>query len=70
MFGHDWSGGVTTWFLVSLVLGLWAVFNILQNHRTGPFGKALWSVFVMFVPTLGFIIWLIFGPKATKDKIG
>jgi hypothetical protein len=46
------------------------VINILQNERTGPFGKAVWSVLVMFVPFFGFVAWLLFGPKATKNRIG
>jgi Phospholipase_D-nuclease N-terminal len=65
MFGREWDG-VTFGFLFALVLGLWAVFNILQNDRTGPLGKSLWSVVVLFVPFMGFLAWLIFGPKATK----
>eukprot|EP01038_Epipyxis_sp_PR26KG_P013880 gene13880-18613_t len=40
------------------------------NERTGPFGKAVWSVLVMFVPFFGFVAWLLFGPKATKNRIG
>ncbi|WP_420887908.1 PLDc N-terminal domain-containing protein [Candidatus Phycosocius spiralis] len=57
-------------YLVALVLALWAIFNILQNEYTGPFGKAFWSVLVLCVPFLGFISWLLLGPKATKNRIG
>jgi hypothetical protein len=46
------------------------VINILQNDRTGPLGKAVWSVLVMFVPFLGFVAWFFIGPKATKKRIG
>ncbi len=70
MFGMEWNDGFTFGFLFALVLGLWAVINILQNERTGPFGKAVWSVLVMFIPYFGFIAWLIIGPKATKKRIG
>lgn len=68
MLGQEWSNGVTFGFIVALVLALWAVFNIIQNRDTGPLGKSIWSVFVLFAPYLGFICWLIFGPKASKDN--
>jgi hypothetical protein len=51
-------------------LGLWAVFNIVQNDRSGPLGKAIWSVLVLFVPYLGFIAWFLIGPKASKKRLG
>jgi hypothetical protein len=68
MFGMDWNNGYTLSFVFALLLALWAVFNIVQNDRSGPFGKALWSVFVLFVPYVGFIAWLIMGPKAAKRR--
>jgi hypothetical protein len=54
------------WFLVSLVLALWAVFNIAQSPSASPFSKALWIVLVLFVPFFGFAIWLFFGPRARR----
>jgi Phospholipase_D-nuclease N-terminal len=66
MFGMEWNNGYSFGFLFSLVLGLWAVFNILQNDREGPLGKAIWSVLVLFVPFLGFVAWFMIGPKAAK----
>lgn len=58
----EWTGGA----LFALLLALWAIFNIVQNRDSGPFGKAVWTILVLFVPFLGFVLWLIFGPKATK----
>jgi Phospholipase_D-nuclease N-terminal len=69
MFGMEWNNGVTFGYMFALVLALWAIFNILQNDRSGPLGKAVWSVFVLCVPFVGFIAWLVIGPKATKKKI-
>lgn len=66
MFGMEWNNGYTFGFIFALILALWAVFNILQNERSGPLGKAVWSVVVLFIPYGGFIAWLIFGPKASK----
>lgn len=65
MFGQPWDG-VGIGFLIALVLALWAVFHIIQNEDTPPFFKATWTVFVLFVPYLGFLIWLFFGPRARR----
>ena len=54
------------WFLFSLILALWAVFHIAQNDHTSPLFKALWVVFVLFVPILGFFAWLLFGPRSSR----
>ena len=64
MFGLEWHyAGL--WFLLSLVLALWAVFNIAQSGAR-PLGKALWIVIVLFLPFFGFVAWLFFGPKSAK----
>jgi Phospholipase_D-nuclease N-terminal len=68
MFGQNW-GQIGFGFLIALVLGLWAVFNIVQNERTTPLWKAIWSVFVLYVPYIGFILWFFFGPRATKSTV-
>ena len=68
MLGQNW-GGIGFGFLVALVLGLWSVFNIVQNERTTPLWKALWCVFVLYVPYIGFIIWFFIGPRATKGAV-
>ncbi|KAF0181242.1 MAG: PLDc N-terminal domain-containing protein [Hyphomonadaceae bacterium] len=68
MFGQSWTR-IGFGFLIALILGLWAVFNIVQNERTTPLWKAIWSVFVLYVPYFGFIVWLLFGPRATKNAV-
>ena len=64
MFGQEWHY-IGFWYLVSLVLALWAVFNIAQSGA-GAFGKALWVVVVLFLPFFGFVAWLLFGPKSAR----
>ncbi len=63
MFGQHWGPLFGLGFLIALVLALWSVFNIAQSRST-PFGKALWIVFVLFIPYLGFLCWLFFGPRS------
>lgn len=64
MFGQDWNY-IGPFFLLALVLALWSVFNIAQS-RSGPLAKALWIVFVLFIPFIGFICWLLFGPRSSR----
>ncbi|HSH26352.1 MAG TPA: PLDc N-terminal domain-containing protein [Wenzhouxiangella sp.] len=48
--------------LIVLVLDVWAIVNIFQsNASTG--GKVVWIVLVLVLPVLGFILWLLFGPR-------
>lgn len=68
MFGQTWGPVYGFGFLFALVLALWAVFHIAQNEKTGPLGKAIWCVLVLFVPYLGFLIWLLFGPRSARRR--
>jgi hypothetical protein len=65
MFGQSWSGYASFGFVLALVLALWAVFHIAQS-RSGPLGKAIWIVIVLFVPFLGFVAWLLLGPRSGR----
>ncbi|MFN3208723.1 MAG: PLD nuclease N-terminal domain-containing protein [Roseovarius sp.] len=49
--------------LILLVLDIWALVSIIgSNATTGK--KVLWSLLVIILPLLGFIIWLIAGPRS------
>lgn len=53
------------WGLIVLVADVWAIVNIFQSRaETGS--KVLWTVLVILLPVLGFIIWLVAGPKTAK----
>ncbi len=65
MFGQQWGMPAGIGFIIALVLALWAIFHIAQSGRT-PLGKAVWCVLVLFVPYLGFLVWLFFGPRAAN----
>jgi hypothetical protein len=48
--------------LVGLALAIWALINIVQSGAsTGA--KVVWVLFVLLLPLIGFIAWLIFGPR-------
>jgi len=53
------------WGLIILIADIWAIINVIQtNITTGK--KVLWTVLIFVLPLLGFIIWLIAGPKSAK----
>ena len=48
--------------LVVLIADVWAIVNIFQS--SGDTGKkVLWTVLVILLPVLGFILWYFLGPK-------
>jgi Phospholipase_D-nuclease N-terminal len=50
---------------VVLIADVWAIVNIFQSSAdTG--GKVLWTVLVIILPVLGFILWYFLGPKTGK----
>lgn len=48
--------------LIILALDIWAFVNILQSGAsTGS--KVIWILLILFLPMVGFIIWLLAGPR-------
>jgi len=51
--------------LIVLIADVWAIVNIFQSGAdTGR--KVLWTVLVIVLPVLGFILWYFLGPKTGK----
>jgi succinate dehydrogenase/fumarate reductase cytochrome b subunit len=51
--------------LVVLIADVWAIVNIFQSGAdTGK--KVLWTVLVIVLPVLGFILWYFLGPKTGR----
>jgi hypothetical protein len=53
------------WGLVVLIADIWAIVNILQSGADTA-KKVLWTVVVIVLPVLGFILWLFLGPRTGK----
>ena len=51
--------------LIVLVLDIWAIVSVVQS-RASTLGKVIWIVLVVLLPILGFILWLLFGPKTAR----
>jgi hypothetical protein len=51
--------------LIVLIADVWAIVNIFQSAAdTGK--KVLWTVLVILLPVLGFILWYFLGPKTGR----
>ena len=51
--------------LIVLIADVWAIVNIFQSGAdTGK--KVLWTVLVIILPVVGFILWYFLGPKTGK----
>ena len=48
--------------LILLALNIWALIKIVQSGAsTGA--KVVWVLVVLIFPLVGFLVWLIFGPR-------
>jgi hypothetical protein len=51
--------------LIVLIADVWAIVNVFQSSAdTGR--KVLWTVLVIILPVLGFILWYFLGPKTGR----
>jgi succinate dehydrogenase/fumarate reductase cytochrome b subunit len=49
--------------LIMLILDLWAIISVINSSRdTGT--KVLWVLIILVLPVLGFIAWLLAGPRS------
>ena len=52
--------------LIVLIADVWAIVNIFQSSaETG--NKVLWTVVVILLPLLGFILWYFLGPRTGRS---
>ena len=51
--------------LIVLIADVWAIVNILQSGASTA-DKVLWTVIVVVLPILGFILWFFLGPRTGK----
>lgn len=51
--------------LIVLALSIWAIVHVVGSQAsTGA--KVLWTLFILILPILGFIVWLIAGPRSAR----
>jgi succinate dehydrogenase/fumarate reductase cytochrome b subunit len=51
--------------IIILVADVWAIVNIFQSGASTA-DKVLWTVLVVVLPILGFILWFFLGPRTAK----
>jgi hypothetical protein len=54
------------WGVLVLIADIWAIVNIMQSGADTA-KKVLWTVVVILLPVLGFILWFFLGPKTGKS---
>ena len=50
---------------ILLALDIWALISVIGS-RASTGSKVIWVLVILFLPVLGFIAWLIFGPRAAR----
>jgi succinate dehydrogenase/fumarate reductase cytochrome b subunit len=61
-YGYGYNG---IFGILVLIADIWAIVNILQSGAQTD-RKVLWTVLVVLLPALGFIIWLFAGPRTNR----
>lgn len=54
--------------LLILALDIWAIFKILTSGAS-VLAKVLWTLAILILPVVGFIAWLIAGPKGPSTRV-
>ena len=52
----------TLFYLIILVLDIWAIYNIFKSSAEMMM-KVIWTLVVLVLPIIGLIIWYFKGPK-------
>ncbi len=58
------AGGII--YLIGLVLWIWAIIATIKSDESDG-AKIAWILVLIFLPVLGFLIWLFAGPRARKE---
>jgi len=54
--------------LIILALNIWAIISIFgSGASTGS--KVIWTLLVLVLPVIGFIIWLVAGPRGSTASV-
>lgn len=51
--------------LIVLVADLWAMVHTFQSHASTA-AKVVWAAVIIVLPVLGFVAWLLAGPRANR----
>lgn len=51
-----------------LALNIWAIISIFSSGATTG-AKVIWTLLVLVLPVIGFVIWFFAGPRSSKQHI-
>jgi hypothetical protein len=51
--------------LLLLIADVWAIVNIFQSSASSE-RKVIWTVIVILFPFIGFVLWLLLGPRTGR----
>jgi hypothetical protein len=51
--------------LIVLALDVWAIIHVVQSDMSMA-KKVLWVILILLLPLVGFLIWLLLGPRKGK----
>ena len=51
--------------IILLALDIWALISVVGSNA-GTGAKVIWILAILFLPLVGFIAWLIFGPRGAR----
>lgn len=67
-FGMNYGWGSGLMGLIILIADIYAIIQVINsNATTGT--KLLWVLLILFLPVIGFIIWLLAGPGNRRLNI-
>ena len=61
-YGYGYNG---LFGLLLLIGDVWAIVNIFQSGASTE-RKVIWTVLVILLPLVGFLIWLFAGPRTNR----
>jgi hypothetical protein len=59
------SGSLGLGGVLTLFADIWALVHVAQSNAS-PGGKAIWIALILLLPVLGFILWLLLGPRSVR----
>jgi succinate dehydrogenase/fumarate reductase cytochrome b subunit len=51
--------------IIVLIADIWAIVNVFQSNADTA-KKVIWTVIIILLPVLGFILWFFLGPKTGR----
>ena len=54
--------------LLVLIADIYAIYQVLTSGASGA-AKIVWCLVIFFLPVLGFIAWLVAGPRGAAARI-